>query len=259
MTLSEIKRHLAERGLRPLKQFGQNFLHDQNLCHWLVEQVGTTDGARLLEIGPGLGAITGVILEKNYRLIAIEKDRGLAAFLRERFTGNANFELHEGDALDLLPEIGATEKFPVVCGNLPYNVSTPLIMTLLDWPQPPRRMVFTLQKELGLRLASGPSSKDYGALSVIVQSEYTVEVAKKLPHTVFYPEPEIESAVVILQQREQLLVAPDKRAAFRALVKKGFSQRRKKLSNLIGGSDPRRAEELTVEEWVALVDGENAH
>lgn len=255
MTLSEIKHLLADRGLRPLKQFGQNFLHDQNMCRWIVEQIQPVAGTRLLEIGPGLGAITEGILQTGVRLVAVEKDRGLAAILRERFDHLPNFDLREGDALDLLPELGAKENFPVVCGNLPYNVSTPLIMTMLDWPQPPRRMVFALQKELGLRLATAPRTKDYSALSVIVQAEYTVEIVKKLPHTVFYPEPEVESAVVILQARSEPLVAAEKRSAFRALVKKGFSQRRKKLSNLIGGSDSRRAEELTVEEWAVVTMG----
>lgn len=250
MTLTEIKLHLAERGLRPLKQFGQNFLHDQNLCRWLVEQIGEVpDGARLLEIGPGLGAITEVIIESGKSLVAVEKDRGLAAFLRERFATQSLFELQEGDALDLLPELGAKEAFPIVCGNLPYNVSSPLIMTLLDLPHPPRLMIFTLQRELAQRLAGKPGSKDYGALTVLVQAEYTVEILRKLPATVFYPEPEVESAVVRLQLRPEPLIPPQQRVAFRAMVKKGFSQRRKKLSNLIGGTDPRRAEELTVEDW----------
>lgn len=252
MTLSEIKHLLAEKGLRPLKQFGQNFLHDQNMCRWIVDQIQPVPGSQLLEIGPGLGAITEGILQSGVPLVAVEKDRGLAAILRERFDHLPNFDLREGDALDLLPDIGAKENFPVVCGNLPYNVSTPLIMTLLDWPQPPRRMLFALQKELGMRLASAPRTKDYSALSVIVQAEYTIEIVKKLPHSVFYPEPEIESAVVLLLARPQPLVPPERRAAFRTLVKKGFSQRRKKLSNLIGGTDSRRAEELTVEEWAGM-------
>jgi 16S rRNA (adenine1518-N6/adenine1519-N6)-dimethyltransferase len=253
MTLSDIKFYLAERGLRPLKQFGQNFLHDQNICRWLVEQIGPVEpGVSLLEIGPGLGAITEVILKAGIPLVAIEKDRGLAAFLREHFDNEAHFQLHEGDALEVLPVLGQEQPFPTVCGNLPYNVSTPLIMTLLDWPQPPRRMVFTLQRELAQRLASGPGSKDYSALSILIQAEYEVSLLKKLPHSVFYPEPEIESAVVLLTARPKPLVAPEHRAAFRELVKKGFSQRRKKLSNLIGGNDSRRAEELTVEEWCRL-------
>lgn len=253
MTLSDIKHLLADKGLRPLKQFGQNFLHDQNMCRWIVEQIHPVPGTRLLEIGPGLGAITEGILQAGTPLVAVEKDRGLAAVLRERFDHLPNFDLREGDALDLLPELGAKEHFPVVCGNLPYNVSTPLIMTLLDWPQPPRHMVFALQKELAMRLATPPRTKDYSALSVIVQAEYTIEIIKKLPHSVFYPEPEVESAVVLLLARPQPLVPPEHRATFRALVKKGFSQRRKKLSNLIGGTDSRRAEELTVEEWAASI------
>ena len=250
MTLSDIKQHLAERGLRPLKQFGQNFLHDQNICRWLVEQIGPLEpGVRLLEIGPGLGAITEVILSAGHPLVAVEKDRGLAAFLRDHLGANPHFELREGDALEILPPLGQAERFPVVCGNLPYNVSTPLIMTLLEWPQPPRRMVFTLQRELAQRLASGPGTKDYSALTILIQAEYRVTILKKLPHTVFYHEPEVESAVILMEVRPEPLVPPTRRAEFRAMVKKGFSQRRKRLSNLIGGTDQRRAEELSVEEW----------
>ncbi len=180
------------------------------------------------------------------------RDGCVAAFLRERFEGEGNFDLREGDALEILPDLAKKEHFPVVCGNLPYNISTPLIMTLLEWPQPPRRMVFTLQRELAQRLASMPRTKEYSALSIIVQAEYGVTILKKLPHTIFYPEPEVESAAVLLEARPEPLIAPEHRVEFRALVKKGFSQRRKKLSNLIGGTDSRRAEELTVEEWCHL-------
>src|SRR5258708_4815000 len=132
MTRTEIQRHLAERGLRPLKQFGQNFLHDQNLCHWLVKQIVAEikAGQPLLEIGPGLGALTEPLIEAGYELTVIEKDRGLAEFLRQRFAGAKNFHLREGDALEILPEL--KESFPVVVGNLPYNISTPLLMTLLE-------------------------------------------------------------------------------------------------------------------------------
>jgi len=252
MTRTEIQRHLAERGLRPLKQFGQNFLHDQNLCQWLVKQIMAEikAGQPVLEIGPGLGALTEPLLEAGYELTAIEKDRGLAEFLRQRFAVAKNFHLREGDALEVLGAL--TETFPVVVGNLPYNISSPLLMTLMELPTPPERMIFTLQREVAQRLGSAPSRKDYGAVSVIVQSEYDVEIIKNIPATVFYPEPEVGSAVVRLERRGELLIKKGNRAAFHALVKKGFSQRRKKLSNLLEVEDSRRAEELTVLEWINL-------
>jgi 16S rRNA (adenine1518-N6/adenine1519-N6)-dimethyltransferase len=252
MTRTEIQRHLAERGLRPLKQFGQNFLHDQNLCQWLVKQIvgEMKAGQPLLEIGPGLGALTEPLLEAGCDLTAIEKDRGLAEFLRQRFYDSKKFHLWEGDALEILPEL--TESFPVVAGNLPYNISTPLLMTLLERSTPPQRMVFTLQREVAQRLGSAPGRKDYGAVSVLVQAEYEVEILKNIPATVFYPEPEVGSSVVRLRRRGDPLIKSENRAVFHDLVKKGFSQRRKKLSNLLDVDDSRRAEELTIAEWVLL-------
>src|SRR5476651_1133054 len=121
MTLTEIRAALDSRGLRPLKQLGQNFLHDQNLARWLAEHAiaGMEPNATVVEIGPGLGALTAVLLEKNVRLIALEKDRGLCVFLRERFASEiarGSLDLREGDALDMLPNLGVTPA--VVCGNL---------------------------------------------------------------------------------------------------------------------------------------------
>jgi 16S rRNA (adenine1518-N6/adenine1519-N6)-dimethyltransferase len=252
MTRTEIQRHLAARGLRPLRQFGQNFLHDQNLCHWLARQIvaETKPGGLLLEIGPGLGALTEPLLEAGLELTAIEKDRGLAQFLREQLANRKNFRLIEGDALEIIP--GLPDLFPVAVGNLPYNISTPLLMTLLDRPAPPRSLIFTLQREVARRLASAPGRKDYGAVTVLVQAEYDVEILKNIPAAVFYPEPEVGSAVVRLRRRDAPLLRSENRAAFHALVKKGFSQRRKKLSNLLSIKDDRRAEELDVPDWVEI-------
>jgi 16S rRNA (adenine1518-N6/adenine1519-N6)-dimethyltransferase len=255
MTLTEIRQALDSRGLRPLKQLGQNFLHDQNLAQWLADhaaaQVGP--GAVVVEIGPGLGALTESLLKKDLRLIALEKDRGLCVFLRDKFQdeiARGRFDLREGDALELLPRLETAPA--LICGNLPYYISTPLLMESVKLPFPPLPLFFLLQKEVGQRLASAPGSKTYGSLSVLVQVSYEVALVRTLPGSVFYPPPEVASVAVQLTPRPQPLVQPAERASFAAVVQRGFSQRRKKLSNLLPTSDHRRAEHLSPAEWVDL-------
>ncbi len=255
MTLTEIRAALDSRGLRPLKQLGQNFLHDQNLARWLAERAvaGIASGATVLEIGPGLGALTSVLLERGVRLIALEKDRGLCVFLREKFAAEiarGDFELREGDALDLLPQLGVEPA--VICGNLPYYISTPLLMECLRLPGAPGKFLFVMQREVGERLASAPGNKTYGALSVLVQATCTVDLVRTLPGSVFYPPPDVASVAIELTPRPQPLIAPGERENFAAVVQRGFSQRRKKLSNLLPVDDARRAEALNPEEWVEL-------
>lgn len=253
MTLTEIRAALESRGLRPLKQLGQNFLHDRNLAAWLAGRCveGLPPDAQVVEIGPGLGSLTARLLEKDVRLVAIEKDRGLATFLREKFAdeiARGRFELREGDALELLPALGFAPA--AVCGNLPYNISTPLLMECLRLPPAP--LFFVMQKEVGQRLASPPGGKIYGALSVLVQTAYRVELERTLPGSVFHPPPEVESAAIRLTPLPKPPVAPQDRADFMAFVQRGFSQRRKKLSNLLPTTDSRRAEHLSPAEWVGL-------
>ena len=255
MTLTEIRTALASRGLRPLKQLGQNFLHDQNLATWLAERSieELEPGALVVEIGPGLGALTGSFLKHDLRLVALEMDRGLSLFLRHRFEAEiaeGRLDLREGDALKLLPELGAVPR--VVCGNLPYYISTPLLMECLRLPGPPARLFFLVQKEVGQRLASPAGGKTYGALSVLIQASYEVTLARTLPGSVFYPPPEVESVAVRLRPLANPLIEPGERERFAAVVHRGFSQRRKKLSNLLPTKDGRRAEHLTPAEWVEL-------
>lgn len=255
MTLTEIRQALDSRGLRPLKQLGQNFLHDQNLARWLADRATAQleSGSRVVEIGPGLGALTAELLAKDLHLTALEKDRGLCVFLREKFhaeTEQSRFDLREGDALELLP---ALETSPaVICGNLPYYISTPLLMECLRLPGPPARLFFVMQKEVGQRLVSAAGNKIYGALSVLVQVGYEVALVRTLPGSVFHPAPEVASVAVELTPRSRPLVLPEERILFAAVVHRGFSQRRKKLSNLLPTSDTRRAEELSPAQWVEL-------
>jgi 16S rRNA (adenine1518-N6/adenine1519-N6)-dimethyltransferase len=255
MTLTEIRAALDSRGLRPLKQLGQNFLHDQNLARWLAEHAvaGVAPGATVVEIGPGLGALTSVLLARDLHLIALEKDRGLCVFLREHFRTEIDrhaLELREGDALELLPALQTAPA--VICGNLPYYISTPLLMECMKLRGVPARLFFLVQKEVGQRLAGKPGSKTYGALSVLVQAGYDVEIVRTLPGSVFYPPPEVESVAVQLTPSAHPLVPPEDRLRFAAVVQRGFSQRRKKLSNLLPTEDSRRAEHLSPADWVQL-------
>ena len=255
MTLTEIRAALSSRGLRPLKQLGQNFLHDQNLVAWLAERAmaGIPPGAQVIEIGPGLGALTAALLEKDVRLIALEKDRGLCVFLRERFRTEiaaGRLELREGDALQLLPALATTPE--AICGNLPYYISTPLLMSCLELPAGPPPLFFVLQKEVARRLAAAPGGKIYGALSVLIQTAYRVELERTLPGSVFHPPPEVDSAAVRLTPVSPAVIRREDRTSFTRVVQRGFSQRRKKLSNLLPTADTRRAEHLSPTEWIIL-------
>ena len=241
--------------MRPLKQLGQNFLHDQNLAKWLASQSveGVAPGGTVVEIGPGLGALTGTLLEQNLKVVALEKDRGLCVFLRERFAkeiAEGKLDLREGDALDLLPNLGLAPA--AICGNLPYYISTPLLMECQKLVPQPGRLFFLMQREVGQRLVSQCGNKTYGALSVLVQAGWDVKLVRTLPGSVFYPPPEVESVAVELTPRATSRVPAGERDRFAAVVQKGFSQRRKKLSNLLPTEDGRRAEHLTPEEWVEL-------
>ena len=263
MTLTEIKAALAQHQLSPLKQLGQNFLHDQNLAIALAVRalapIGQTEPgtkkACVIEIGPGLGSLTVQLLPRSpLPLIALEMDRGISEFLRQKMAepiAAGAFELREGDALQTLPALAATHQPALIVGNLPYNISTPLLMTC--WEHFPQvRTFFLLQKEVGQRIVSRPGSKIYGGLSVILQTFYQIELVRNVPATVFYPAPDVQS--VILECRPQLepKIGLDQRAAFVDFVHRGFSQRRKKLSNLLPVTEQRRAEELSPADWVNL-------
>ncbi|MDR1145770.1 MAG: 16S rRNA (adenine(1518)-N(6)/adenine(1519)-N(6))-dimethyltransferase RsmA [Verrucomicrobiales bacterium] len=248
MTLTEIKQALADRHLRPLASLGQNFLFDQNICRQIVAALAPAAGDRVLEIGPGLGALTERLLELDLRLTALEIDKGLCAYLRDKFGRSPNFTLVEGDAAQTLPTLSGPDR---AIGNLPYNVATPLLVTLLQLPAPPRRCVFMLQKEMAARLAAAPRTKSYGAVSVLLQTYYRVEPLRTLRGQVFYPAPAVDSVVVALTLREDRPVfGADRQREFYQFVRRGFSQRRKKLRNLIPAfAGDQRAEELTVSEW----------
>ncbi|MGD9895713.1 MAG: 16S rRNA (adenine(1518)-N(6)/adenine(1519)-N(6))-dimethyltransferase RsmA [Candidatus Methylacidiphilaceae bacterium] len=253
MNIREIQQALAREGLRPLQQLGQNFLHDKNLAIWIVDCVlrDLSPPWRVWEVGPGLGVLTGLLLGRGVEEVqAIEIDRGLAAILRRRFAGERRFRLIEGDVLRFeWPEPPAGW---LAIGNLPYSISGPFLAALFRGRTPFRRIVLTLQREVAERLVARPRQPAYGRLSVMGQSAFRVEIRKRLPPSVFYPAPKVNSAVVCLEPLGAPPVPWDDREAFCAFVRRAFLHRRKCLGKRLGCKERRRPEELSIGEWVGL-------
>jgi 16S rRNA (adenine1518-N6/adenine1519-N6)-dimethyltransferase len=265
MTVSEVRETLDRIGVRPSRQLGQNFLTDSNILRIIVAAADVRDDETVIEIGPGLGALTAELVSRARRVVAVEKDARLCRYLRERFAG---LELIEGDAVEV--ELPACDK---VVANLPYSISTPILERFVEGerkPSPrdaegsgrqPRALVLTLQREVAQRLGAAPRTKDYGALTLFTQLHYHVTIAHVVSPRCFFPEPKVESAVVVLDRRDPR-VRLRAGAPFHDIVRAGFSHRRKMLGKLLeefGAVDAaiarRRAEELSLDEWIALANG----
>ena len=250
---------------RPRKRFGQHFLHDPATVARIVQAVAPASGDTLVEIGPGEGVLTGRLLAAAGRLEAIEVDRDLAHALRERADWTGRLRVHEADALDfdfsaLAPAGGRLR----LVGNLPYNVSTPLLFHLLSQRTAIADMHFMLQREVVDRMAAAPASGDYGRLSVMIQAYCRVQRLFRVAPGAFRPPPRVESAVVRLVPRAEPAVGPAAADAFADIVRRAFSARRKTLRNALrnrvqaatleaAGIDPgTRAERLAVADFARL-------
>jgi len=267
MKLSEIRATLREINVSPVKTLGQNFLHDQNLAHWIINQAELTADDYVVEIGPGLGALTKLALEKGARVLAIEKDTRLANFLRDRL-GHTRLELMNIDALKLDARALFSHRRVKLLGNLPYNISSALLLKFLEYPSPISLWLFTLQKEMACRLSASPSTHDYGALTLRVQLHHHAKYLRTIPATVFFPRPEVDSALVRILPRNPLELPERDDELFLKLVRCGFSQRRKQLKKLlheqvadwdaaarsVGFNPKARAEELSLRQWIALAN-----
>src|SRR5215467_3048412 len=234
MKLSEIRATLNQIGVSPVKALGQNFLHDQNLARWIVDQAQITSEDYVVEIGPGLGALTRFLLEKGAHVLAIEKDARLAKFLRTRFD-DGRLEIVKIDALKVDPRILFAHRSVKFIGNLPYNISSPLLLKFLESPSPISFWLFTLQKEMAMRLSASPRTHDYGALTLRVQLHNTVKYRRSIPATVFFPQPDVDSAVVFLVPRDSFELPKHDDELLMRLIRIGFSQRRKQLRKLLRG------------------------
>ncbi len=265
MTIKEIIRDLELLKTSPTKSLGQNFLFDQNLARWVVTQLEIRPNDHVVEIGPGLGALTEILAAQPISLTLIEKDDRLIEYLRKKFDA-PHIRIHHADAVtfDTRQLLG---RGPLkIIGNLPYYVSTPILDRFADPVLGPERLVFTLQRELADRLNARPRTKAYGAMTVCVGRRWAVRSLRTLPPSVFYPEPKVESAVILMTPRPAADVPVCDDTLFDSLVRTGFSERRKQLRKLLvnhrerwpaaaeslGITETARAEELSVAQWTAL-------
>ena len=250
------------------KSLGQNFLQDKELSAWIADQIQPDHASIVVEIGPGDGALTEHLVDRPEKLVLVEKDNILAENLEERFADRENVEVMRQDAtlLDMRPwyRYGDVR----VIGNLPYSVGGPILKAVLTPPTPMTRGVFMLQKEVCQRLSAKLGGHGYGALSLMVQQHWHVELLRVVGPEVFKPRPKVDSAVILCTPRDPASLPVYDVATFRRLVKMGFSQRRKQLKNLLPDEIPNggwpaiaaslgvdvmvRAEQLSLEQWVQI-------
>lgn len=252
---------------------GQNFLVDDELARWMAEAAGATPDDTLVEIGPGLGAVTRHLIGRARRLILVEKDARLAADLRAAHAGDPRIEVVEADAaeVDLRPYF---KHGPLkVVGNLPYSVGTTIMTRWLETPSPVGHGLFMLQKEVCDRVTARPRCGEYGQLSVRLQARWVTEQRRDVPPESFHPRPAVQSAVVSLRPRDRHELPVFDESLFGQLVRTGFSQRRKQLKNVLtslpcpwpelctalGVPETARAEELSVAQWVELTRCSDLH
>jgi 16S rRNA (adenine1518-N6/adenine1519-N6)-dimethyltransferase len=251
---------------RARKRFGQNFLVCRGTIAKIVDAIAPKRGDRVVEIGPGLGALTEPLLERLDHLHVVEIDRDLIARLRERFTPD-RVTVHEGDALEFdFATLGANVPTLRVVGNLPYNISTPLLFHLAGFAASVCDMHFMLQKEVVDRMVADPGTADFGRLSVMLQYRFDMERLFVVPPGAFNPAPKVDSAIVRLIPKPAAELTARDEALLAKLVLAAFGQRRKMLRNnlrefvdeaglaAVGIKPTARAEELGVADYVRLTN-----
>ena len=229
---------LQERGFSMSKKFGQNFLISSSARKRIADAVISKQGVRVWEVGPGIGALTVQLLNRSANVTAFEIDHGFCRILRnEAFIGEPNFNLIEGDVLKTWEKVFHQQGTPdVICGNLPYNVGSVCIAKFLEKQCLPQLMVYTLQKEVADRLSASEGSKLWSSFTILANIDYKVRTVCSISSQSFYPPPNVDSSVVMMEKRVQPLVGPDERRTFLTMVDDVFAQRRKTLrNNLLSG------------------------
>jgi 16S rRNA (adenine1518-N6/adenine1519-N6)-dimethyltransferase len=292
MTLTEMRSLLAKRDIQLTRSLGQNFLHDGNQLRRIVDAAEILPTDKVLEIGPGLGPLTELLLEKAGEVLAIEMDARLVDFLCERFGTEkrnadlladalagqpekldepeqvAAFHLLHDDALAFLKREPRDWSDWKLVANLPYSVASPILVELATGPRAPKLIVATLQLEVAKRLMAQADDDDYGILTLLVQLDFEPRGSFKIPPECFFPSPDVDSACVCLVRRATPLLPENLRPDFVKIVKRGFSQRRKMMLKLLKQdwaadklaaafaelkiSPQERAEKLSLEQFVEL-------
>ena len=232
-----VTRHILKAfGLRASKRLGQNFLVDGSVVKDIVAAAEIEEGDRVLEIGPGIGTLTQGLLEAGAHVTAVELDKKLPAVLAETLAAYDHLRIVPGDILKTdIRALMENQPFKVAA-NLPYYITTPIIMTLLEQRLPIERLVTMVQKEVVVRMTARPGSKDYGALSIAVQYFTEPRIVMDVPPRAFMPAPEVTSAVVACRVRETPAAAPADEKLFFRLIRAAFGQRRKMLLNALTGA-----------------------
>jgi len=272
--ISGVRAALDLLDLKPSKALGQNFLIDANILAIILNAAALDPADKVLEIGAGLGVLTEALAKIAGHVAAIEKDRRLCDFLKARFQDFPNVELISGDALKLDLEKFWRSGVNKMAANLPYSVGSVILADIFKGAEKPERIVVTLQNEVACRLVAEPDTSDYGLLSIWRRLDYDGDIRKKISASCFYPNPEVQSAVVCLTRRAGK-ISPRDRDYFFGLTKYAFSQRRKQLQKILSRAPAEfncpadilrnllvemrlnpcaRPEELSLEQWVMLSD-----
>lgn len=218
--------------LIPRKRLGQHFLRDRRILSRIVDIVDPQPNETIIEIGPGEGTLTALLLTRAAHLVAIELDRNLAALLQQRYASSDRIRVVEGDVLDVtLADLAGGAPWSVT-GNVPYYITTPILFHALASPRP-RCIVFLVQQEVAERLAAAPGSESYGALSVTAQTLAEVSRHGRVPAGAFHPPPSVDSAIVRLTPLAAPLITPAEEVAFKTLVQGAFSLRRKQMIRVV--------------------------
>ena len=230
----DVTKHILKSfNIHMSKRLGQNFLIDENIVRGIVAAADLETGEKVLEIGPGIGTLTQGLAEAGADVVAVELDKKLPAVLAQTLAGYKNVRIVPGDILKVnIPEITDNVPFKVVA-NLPYYITTPIIMALLEQHLPISRLVTMVQKEVALRMIAEPGKKDYGALSVAVQYYTRPKIALDVPPKSFLPAPEVDSVVICCEVRDTPPVDVLEEKMFFRVVKAAFGQRRKTLNNAL--------------------------
>lgn len=273
-TINKTKQILEKYGLYAVKNFGQNFIVDQNTLLSIAEVSGVNKDINVIEIGPGIGSLTDVLLDKAHKVLAYEIDKKLIGVLEDLFYEYYNFALINEDILkadikkDIEEHLGYKKDIYII-SNLPYYITTPIIMKLLELKLPVKKMVFMMQKEVADRIVANKGGKDYNNLSIAVKYYADAKKVLNVSRNIFIPKPNVDSAVVLLEPRADKYQVEDEQVFFK-LVRNAFKARRKTLVNNLRDEYDitkekleqmlkdlnininARAEELSIEEFILL-------
>ena len=272
MNLSELQGLLKRFDLTPSRKLGQSFLVDTAISSWIAGQLRVEPDDCVVEVGPGFGALTEYLAGKCRRLILVEADGRLAAYLEEKF-GPLGVEVVHADATEYDVRPLFLEGSVKFIGNLPYSVGNTILERFLDAPSPVTEAVIMVQKEVADRFVATPRSKDYGVLTLMLQERWRISSLRTVGPELFHPRPAVDSTIVRFDPRPPGELAPHSPEVYREVVKRGFSQRRKQLHNnlqlekekteevftAMGLNPSARAEELSLEQWIELSNRLDPH